>query len=184
VGRLVAFVDMKVDELWKNDTPFSKSTLATAAMPLWCTTGKSRLTTEPGKRATKSLWCSKARPDIESEMLGGLTRTKYHHSRHFYCCRGVRLDLEATLTLLVSVYDTSLPIVELQRRIELANASSQVQASNSSASNKASNDSDAKFAASTTANTQQQQQPQQEEGAIFAISARHAAGTVTLLGQV
>jgi hypothetical protein len=84
-------VDMKVDELWKNDNTLLEINTGNGKQMLCAVQPeKSPLTTEPGKRATKSLWC-KARPEILSrKCLAVSTRTKYHHSRHFYCCQGVR----------------------------------------------------------------------------------------------
>jgi hypothetical protein len=62
---------MKVDELLKDDKTFSKSTLAAATKCL-LVQPKKVFNDGTGKRVTKSLWCSKARPVILSEMLGGL----------------------------------------------------------------------------------------------------------------
>jgi hypothetical protein len=65
VGRLVAFVDMKVDELWKNDnTLLEINTGSGKPNAFWCTTGKVQRR-NPGK-GRSSHWCSKARPAIMS----------------------------------------------------------------------------------------------------------------------
>jgi hypothetical protein len=63
VGRLVAFVDMKVDELLNDDMP-SRNQHWQRQSKCLCSVQpeKSPLTTELGKRPTKSLWCSKRDP--------------------------------------------------------------------------------------------------------------------------
>jgi hypothetical protein len=60
-----------------------------------CTTGKSPLTTEPGK-GDQVLWCSKARPAISSrKCLAVSTRDKVSPFQHFIVVK-VCGDSEAT----------------------------------------------------------------------------------------
>jgi hypothetical protein len=74
-GRLVAFVDMKVDELWKNDNTLLEINTGNGKPLSGVQPEKSNDGT--GKRATKSLWCKEQR--YESEMLGGPDAGQYHH---------------------------------------------------------------------------------------------------------
>jgi hypothetical protein len=105
---LVAFVDMKVDELLKDDKTFSKSTLAPAhLMHFWCTTEKS-FNDGTRERVTLSLWYKQsATRDIESEMLGGLDAgyPPFPASIVVEVCDLIRVHL---CFAKISVYDTSL----------------------------------------------------------------------------
>jgi hypothetical protein len=56
VGRLVAFVDMKVDELWKNDNTLLEINTG-SGKPLSGVQPEKSFNDGTGKRAIKSLWC-------------------------------------------------------------------------------------------------------------------------------
>jgi hypothetical protein len=90
VGRLVAFVDMKVDELLNDDMPsrnqhWQQSKCLCSVQPEKSfndgTREKADQVTVVQQNATR---------DMSPKCLAVSTRNKYHHSWHFYCCQGVR----------------------------------------------------------------------------------------------
>jgi hypothetical protein len=112
VGRLVAFVDMKVDELWKNDNTLLEINTGNGKPNAFVVYNRQKSfndgTREKGDQVT--VVQQSATRDIESEMLGGLDAGQSITIPGTNIVVEVcGLDSEATFDFAkVSVYDTSL----------------------------------------------------------------------------
>jgi hypothetical protein len=112
VGRLVAFVDMKVDELWKNDNTLLEINTGSGKPNAFVVYNRKKSfndgTREKGDQVT--VVQQSATSDIESEMLGGLDAGQsVSIPGTSIVVKVCGLGSEATFDFAkVSVYDTSL----------------------------------------------------------------------------